>query len=207
MKKLFDLLVVFFVFISFVSCATDEAKLTGDIFGRITDSRSGEPLGFVTVTLTPGGKSTITGSDGTFLYSDITPGQYSLQAQKEGYNTNYKQIAIVAGETASGDMALTRAAVSQNVEITPSELKFGNNVTEMYFTINNTGHAGDISWSIAGLDVDWMTVAPMSGTTGLGNSSIVKVSVDRTGLTEIVSSLITVNFTGGSEVVRVTVNP
>lgn len=207
MKKLFDLLFVFFVFISFVSCATDEAELTGDIFGRITDSRSGEPLGSVTVTLTPGGKSTITGSDGTFLYSDITPGQYSLQAQKEGYNTNYKQIAIVAGETASGDMALTRAAISQNVEITPSELQFGNDVTEMYFTINNTGHAGDISWGIAGLDVDWMTVAPMSGTTGLGNSSIVKVSVDRTGLTETVSSLITVNFTGGSEVVRVTVNP
>lgn len=207
MKKLFYLLAAFCAVLSFASCATDEAELTGDIFGRITDSKSGEPVSSVTVTLTPGGKSTITGVDGTFLYSGVTPGQYSLQAQKEGYNTNYKQIAIVAGETASGDMALTRAAVSQNVEISPSELLFGNDITEQYFTIKNVGHAGDISWNIAGLDVDWMTVAPKSGTTGLGNTSIVKVTVDRTGLTETVSSIITINLPGGSEAVRVTVNP
>lgn len=207
MKKLFYLLVAFCAMLSFVSCAKDEVELTGDIFGRISDSKNGEPVSSVTVTLTPGGKSTITGTDGTFLFSNVTPGQYSLQAQKEGYNTNYKQIAIVTGETAYGDMALTRAAVSQNVEISPSELLFGNNITEQYFTIKNVGHAGDISWNIAGLDVDWITVAPKSGTTGLGNTSIVKVTVDRTGLTETVSSIITINLLSGSEAIRVTVNP
>lgn len=207
MKKLFYLLIAFCTVLSFVSCAKDEVELTGDIFGRISDSKNGEPVSSVTVTLTPGGKSTITGTDGTFLFSDITPGQYSLQAQKEGYNTNYKQIAIVIEETAYGDMALTRAAVSQNVEISPSELLFGNNITEQYFTIKNVGHAGDISWNIAGLDVDWITVAPKSGTTGLGNTSIVKVTVDRNGLTETVSSIITINLLSGSEAIRVTVNP
>lgn len=207
MKKLFYLLIAFCTVLSFVSCAKDEVELTGDIFGRISDSKNGEPVSSVTVTLTPGGKSTITGTDGTFLFSDITHGQYSLQAQKEGYNTNYKQIAIVIGETAYGDMALTRAAVSQNVEISPSELLFGNNITEQYFTIKNVGHAGDISWNIAGLDVDWITVAPKSGTTGLGNTSIVKVTVDRNGLTETVSSIITINLLSGSEAIRVTVNP
>ena len=64
------------------SCTKDEVELTGEIYGKITNGQSGEPLNGVSVTITPGGKSTFTGNDGAFSFVGCEPGQYSLQAQK-----------------------------------------------------------------------------------------------------------------------------
>lgn len=38
-----------------ISCAKDEEDLTGSIYGKVTDTQSGEVLHGATVTLTPGG--------------------------------------------------------------------------------------------------------------------------------------------------------
>ena len=51
-----------------VSCTKDEVELTGEIYGRITNGFSGEPLSGVSVTITPGGRSTFTGRGGTLFF-------------------------------------------------------------------------------------------------------------------------------------------
>ena len=190
-----------------VSCTKDEVELTGEIYGRITNGFSSEPLSGVSVTITPGGRSTFTGSDGTFSFIECEPGQYNLQAQRSGFQTNYKQISVIAGERALGDMVLDPTSATTGMSVSPTELVFGSNMDVLTFTITNNGHSGDVVWNISGLNVDWMTVSPMSGVTGEGGTSVVSVNVDRTGMTEIESAIITINMPGGSQAVRVTVNP
>ena len=199
-------LCLFLIFIA-TSCSKDEVTLTGEIYGRITNGFNGEPLNGVSVTITPGGRSTFTGNDGTFSFVECEPGQYNLQAQKTGFQTNYKQISVVAGESTFGDMTLDLVSATTGMVISPTELVFGSNVDVLTFVITNNGHSGDVSWNISGLTVDWMTVSPMTGITGEGGTSVVNVNVDRTGLTKMESAIITVNFPGGSQSVRVTVNP
>lgn len=189
------------------SCTKDEVELTGEIYGKITNGQSGEPLNGVSVTITPGGKSTFTGNDGAFSFVGCEPGQYSLQAQKTGFQTNYKQISVVAGETAVGDMALSPAVAMVGMVVAPSELVFGSSMDVLTFTIHNNGNAGDVAWNLSGVDAGWLTVSPVSGVTGEGGTSVVSVSVDRSGLTETESAIITVNMLGGSQAVRVTVSP
>ena len=79
----------FFLFVFlFAACAKDEVDLTGRVYGKVTDTSTGEILSNVTVRLTPGGLSRTTGSDGTFEFQSLESGQYELQAQKEGYTNN-----------------------------------------------------------------------------------------------------------------------
>ena len=63
-----------------ISCAKDEEDLTGSIYGKVTDTQSGEVLHGATVTLTPGGISRTTGDDGTYEFLNLEPGQYQVEA-------------------------------------------------------------------------------------------------------------------------------
>lgn len=116
MKKtvILNVLTILFTALSWSSCTKDVIDLTGDIYGKVTDAVSGEPISGVNIIITPGGRSTVAGSDGTFTFTDCDAGQYSLQAQKNGYKTNYKQISVRAGETAMADMTLMRAETADN---------------------------------------------------------------------------------------------
>lgn len=114
---------------------------------------------------------------------------------------------MVAGETAVGDMALSPAVAMVGMVVAPSELVFGSSMDVLTFTIHNNGNAGDVAWNLSGVDAGWLTVSPVSGVTGEGGTSVVSVSVDRSGLTETESAIITVNMLGGSQAVRVTVSP
>lgn len=83
--------VICFVAACFMAaCSEEETDTTGTIYGRLTDAISNEPIAGANIQITPGGKSTVTGSDGSFEFRDMEAGQYKLQAQKYGYQTNYK---------------------------------------------------------------------------------------------------------------------
>lgn len=89
------------------ACTKDEEESYGSLYGVVTDSKSGEPLDGVTLTLSPGGVSKITGSDGMFEYTDLTPQQYTITAQKSGWATNRKTVTAVVGEKTNADIRLT----------------------------------------------------------------------------------------------------
>ena len=61
-----------------------ESKL-GSIYGTITDFTSGDPVSNANVRLNPRGEATLTGSDGTYQFNDVTNGNYSLSISKSGY--------------------------------------------------------------------------------------------------------------------------
>jgi hypothetical protein len=60
---------------------------SGFILGRVIDATSHQPVGGAIVRLTPDSKqpAVLTGADGQFLFSPLSPGFYSIEASKPGY--------------------------------------------------------------------------------------------------------------------------
>lgn len=88
------------------SCSKEEADSFGTLYGVVSDTQTGDPLSNVTVTLSPGGTTKITGSDGLFEYSDLTPQQYTITVQKSGYQTNRKNVTAVVGEKVQANITM-----------------------------------------------------------------------------------------------------
>ena len=65
-----------------ISCAKDEEDLTGSIYGKVTDTQSGEVLHGATVTLTPGGISRTTGDDGTYEFLNLNRDNTRLKQER-----------------------------------------------------------------------------------------------------------------------------
>ena len=72
----------------------------------VSDEATGEPIRTASVTINPGGKKTVTGSDGRFEYTTLEAGQYTLQIAKDGYQTNVGNVTVVPGQTAQCDILL-----------------------------------------------------------------------------------------------------
>lgn len=104
MKKVFLLAVLA---VLFAGCTEDEYTLFGIVSGTVTDIATGEPIGNVTLTLSPTGKSTTTGSDGNYEFVDLQAAQYKIQARHNNYKTDTKMVTVLAGETVRGDMQLS----------------------------------------------------------------------------------------------------
>ena len=105
MKK--TLILAVFALFMFVGCTEDEYTLFGTISGTATDINTGEPISNVTMTLSPTGKSTTTGSNGMYEFIDLQAQQYKIQARHANYKTDTKTVTVYAGETVRGDMQLT----------------------------------------------------------------------------------------------------
>lgn len=105
MKKIFFLCLVALPL--FLSCSKEEVDSFGTLYGVVSDTRTGDPLSNVTVTLSPGGTTKLTGSDGLFEYTELTPQQYTITVQKSGYQTNRKTITSVVGEKVQANITMT----------------------------------------------------------------------------------------------------
>ena len=196
MKQKFLVLCLFCAtVIAFTGCAKDEEDVTGSIYGIVTDADNGEPIKSANVSLNPGGRSTVTGTDGRYEFLDLQPGQYTVQVVKSGYESNTKHITVEVGKTASGDMVLSKA--SSKLRLNTNTLNFGSGQTSLSFNISNIGTTGSINWSISS-SLDWVQISPLSGTTATGKTSEVVVTLLRDQITGPVSGIITVIADGES---------
>lgn len=206
MKKLFytlPLLTLLFL----TACEEELPETMGGIYGIVSNVENGEPVRGASVILSPGNQTTVTGYDGHFEFSNLEAGQYKLQVSANGYNTNSRQITVMAGKNASGDMPLSPIVEVMNVRLSNNYFDFGATHTELALTIQNTGNSGSIDWTITGVDAPWLTVSPTSGSVAMGKTSDVKLVVDRSQLaTDDASTTFMVNAAGGSQSVRVNVN-
>lgn len=99
--------IILFSLLAAWACTTSEEDVTGSIYGKVTDAQNGGVIQGATVTLTPGGLSRTTGSDGTYEFLNVEAQQYQVQAQKTDYVTNTKSVNVLVGNAASADIALT----------------------------------------------------------------------------------------------------
>ena len=93
---------------------------------------------------------------------------------------------------------------SSKIALNTNVLNFGKDYSSLTFDIKNIGNAGNVNWTVSGIDVDWIKVTPKTGTTSMGNSSTVKVDLDRTKVIGSMSTTILVE--GDGESFRVTIN-
>lgn len=105
MRKL--ILILAISFLAF-GCTPPEYDTFGLIYGVVTDSSTGQPLGNVSVLLSPTGVTKITGNDGYFEFKELTPQQYTITVQKTGYSTNRKSVTAIIGESVEANITLSK---------------------------------------------------------------------------------------------------
>jgi TonB-linked SusC/RagA family outer membrane protein len=93
-------------------CVPTAAAQSGTITGRVTDSRSGQPV--VSATIEVGGTrlATTTGDDGTYRIVNLPAGRHTLTARRIGYSVARQTVTTAAGGQASADFALQPTALS-----------------------------------------------------------------------------------------------
>lgn len=94
---------------------TEEAL--GTVEG-ITMNTEGLPVGGVQLALTPSDKETTSLANGSFRFANVGPGEYTLVAQKLGFESRAVRVAVEAGDTVRKDVALPELRVVESYHYT-----------------------------------------------------------------------------------------
>ena len=177
-RKFTGVLILSIIAVTLFCCKPVKVILHGDITGLVTDATTSEPIDAASVKINQSGDSTSTGSDGTYLLKNLTPGNYEIEASKFGYATWPENVEVVKAETKNVDFALNGIPVPN-----PSVacLDFGLDSTSRSFAISNIGK-GKLTYVFT-TSQDWITVHPSSGEV-TNETDIITVTVNRTGLSE-----------------------
>lgn len=204
MKKLGLFLGVLFASFFFLmnACTKEEKETVGSIQGIVTNASTNEPIQGVNISLSPTGLSAVTGSDGRYEFKNLEVGQYTVQGVKAGYESNTKNITIVAGNISSGDMVLNPALAEFKINV--DYLDFGTAFSSLNFKIINTGSLA-VSWSISE-SLGWLTATPSSGNLNAGQEVVVMVTIDRDQIEQSTTANLTVEAANQTVVLPVNVS-
>ncbi len=98
--------------------------------------------------------------------------------------------------TISASTEGTGAAILQ---LSEGSIDFGETAVTKTFFVKNVGSAGTVlDWSITKLNVNWLTLTPMTGSTNAGSGTQVTAVIDRNKINGMVSTTITVNGSNNS---------
>lgn len=200
MRKLYSLIVLFTI-VLLSSCAKDEINMFGNIYGVVLNSNTAEPIQGARVTLTPTGKSTVTGNDGSYEFVDLEAGSYKVTIQADGYTSTLKNVTVVAGERAIGDVSLSPKAQTSKIGVDKDIIMFTNSIRTATIKIKNLGNSGNIDWTITNIP-SWLTVSPSQGSTGVGKETAVALSLN-SSFADKGEQVIIVNAAGESVSIRI----
>jgi Carboxypeptidase regulatory-like domain len=81
------------------SCSEDTVSFTGvgKITGRVVEAENFNPIENAKVVLTPTNNTVFTDSDGYFVFEEVEAGDYSVNATKEGFLTNFQPATVTIG--------------------------------------------------------------------------------------------------------------
>ena len=161
------------------SCKDElEKELTGSIIGTVADATTGEPVPTVNVSLEPGGKSAITGSDGNYMFSELEVGTYTLTLRKEGYTPASKTLEVTAGGQTNGYVLISRIPAVVTVDRDSLAFGDGSEVNTLSFNIVNSSYE-DLEWKIE-YDCDWISeIKDREGVLSYGKTQTIVVFIDR----------------------------
>jgi len=98
-----------------------QSIISGDIAGTITDP-SGASVAGATLTLTSKAtgsvQTTNAGADGSYRFSLLKPGDYTLAVTAAGFQKSELTVNVALGVVSKGDIRLTVGSSSQTVEVT-----------------------------------------------------------------------------------------
>src|SRR5262244_245273 len=99
--------------------AQDQGSARGNLGGLVYDSSKAlVPGAQVTITGPIGSQSQNTNKDGSFLFSTLIPGTYSIKVQKAGFKiASVKSAEVLINKTTSIEVVLETGAISEIVEV------------------------------------------------------------------------------------------
>lgn len=189
-------------FISFLAIiliwqSCEKPVLLGSIYGIVTDRVTGEPIRNTKVMLSPGGKTTVGGSDGVFEFIDLEPGQYTVSVEAAGYEYNSKKITVSANKSTTCDFHLEAIEVKQELGISPSSLNFGSVQDQLSITITNQG-TEETAWSLDLGNNQWLSASPMSGRIKGDKTQTIVFRVNRSFLAKDETAVVSISAFGNS---------
>jgi uncharacterized protein (TIGR02145 family) len=182
-KNFIRISVLFIISILLYSCKTEEVVVNGDINGLVTDAETSDPIQGVLVKSMQSSvmtDTTRTLMDGSYLLKNLVPGDYDIQASKNGYATgNIENVKVFSSVTTEHiDFSLNKISTPY---VSNTILDFGLDSTSLKFYISKTG-TGILTYNISASQ-NWIT---FSSTTGeilnITDTNTVTVNIDRTGL-------------------------
>lgn len=186
--KAFRFILLFCILLaSCVSEIQNSGDKQGSIVGIVRDKTTGEPVSTVSLTINPGGATTITGSDGFFTFEGLDAGSYSIDLEKEGYKRESASVVVFEGKQTESHLLIERlpAVITADRET----LDFGDNegVTQLSVSIVNPGYS-DLHWSVSwDNQVKWIREVVgidgrSEGTIAFGGTASLVVRIDRNEL-------------------------
>lgn len=108
-----------------IASATDTPKSetqSGTLVGTVTDRETSEPISFAYLYLEEANRTITAHSDGTFKFSDIPAGDYTLRVTRIGYRTVSRSVEITADETTEVNISLETTVFSSDaVEVVSTQ--------------------------------------------------------------------------------------
>lgn len=185
----------------------DETVSPGSIYGTVTDKATGDCVPTAGVELMPKGLKTVTGSDGSFQFTQVEPGEYNLFITKTGYqDLKSNTITVKSGEQAKGDVQIEKLPASLQIMDNDgqiiSELNFGGDpgIISKTFKIINRGTT-TLNFRINKY-VDWIeSITPNEGTIPVNRDCPIILKIDREKLADgsNTTSIIITSEDGGVE--------
>lgn len=171
-----------FAAVVFAGCSDDEP---GGKQNSITGSVviGGEPVNAAAVLLTPGGGSSITGSDGEFSFGQLAPGEYEIKVYKNGCLPFNRQVTVEEGTPQR--LVLTLSENTGNLEINKGFIDMGSNASNNLaaFTITNTSEH-NIEWKVSN-SAKWIEkIEPETGSLPANGSAAVTLTINRNRLSQ-----------------------
>jgi hypothetical protein len=128
-----SLLLVFCGVCSFSAMAQDQGSARGNLSGLVYDSTKAlVPGAQVTITGPIGSQTQTTTQEGSFLFSTLIPGNYSVKVQKPGFKvTSFKNAEVLINKTTSVEVTLETGQVSETVEVSAAATTVDTSATSV----------------------------------------------------------------------------
>jgi iron complex outermembrane receptor protein len=106
--------------VALLSLVAAAAQSGGTVRGSVTLFGDNSPIHGVPVRIVELNRSVLTDDDGAFEFTDVPPGNYSVQARMDGFRDVVNSVSVSAGSTATSDIQLRLLGVREEITVTAS---------------------------------------------------------------------------------------
>lgn len=144
MKYLFKIVIVFFLFF-LISCSEEKigTEVFGTVTGRVVNAETFEPMENVKILSSPTTSTVFTDAEGKFTVAKVKVGEYSFQAQKDGFVAKFESVAVTASNTAEVVFELTKTSVDNKPPTVPVLVSPTDNSSGQHISLDLTWTAAD----------------------------------------------------------------
>lgn len=120
MKYLYKIASVLFL-LFLVSCSEEKIgeSAYGTVTGRVVNADTFEPMENVKILSSPTSSTVFTDVDGKFTVSNVKVGEYSFQAQKDGFVAKFEATTVTANNTSEIVFELSKASANNKPPTVP----------------------------------------------------------------------------------------